>query len=495
MAMSYFGITQGLSIDDTLVLQGTGAPGSSTDTNNAPVGSVYMRNDTNATSGELNLQLYWKHTTGSGTNKWTLATSKDYVDAMQQGLSWREPATVKIDTADTLANILATINGNAGVEQGETLVAGDRILLSDVSDVNQNVFVVGGTQPNLTLTEDSNTLTDGDALLITNGTHADEQWTYDLAGTAWIQFGGATSNVELAFIRAFIGKDVPGGVGLGLPDYGSNDIVVDSNSLESEIGRLDDAVGTLTFTSPNVLTSYSDTFPTTPAVADITTNLAAIDAAFGTGAITNQGAGYVLTDDLLWGPAGALTVTGAVDALNTQIGDRNYTGNILTDGQTVTASLEALDVIVGDLNNSSVYTTGGYLTPVQLAGNSVQATVDSFNQAIGDLVDQGYTNTVTNITTITPVDNTLPTSVATEALWLLQYRLASNGARRAAMEIHAVTDGTNVDFSTFARQRLGAVISGVVVDVTINAGNWEVNVTSTSAINVTTKRLGFSLLA
>lgn len=65
--------------------------------------------------------------------------------------------------------------------------------------------------------------------------------------------------------------------------------------------------------------------------ADGTTNLSTY--------LTNTGANYVFFT--LPGGAGD-TVVSALNALNFQIGDRNYTGTILTSGQTITASLQAL---------------------------------------------------------------------------------------------------------------------------------------------------------
>lgn len=59
----YFRIVRGLEIDEgPRVLAGAGAPGSTSDTIDAPIGSFYLDN----TGGES----YTKHTPGSGTGRW-----------------------------------------------------------------------------------------------------------------------------------------------------------------------------------------------------------------------------------------------------------------------------------------------------------------------------------------------------------------------------------------------------------------------------------------
>jgi hypothetical protein len=501
MALDLFRVLSGLDItnegftSNANILQGTGAPGTRTIENDAPVGSVYMRTDVNATSGETELQFYWKHTSGSGTDKWAISASKTYVDAMQQGLSWREPVRVMVDTSATKASIESDLNNDLGLD-GVLLSAGDRVLLRNVTTGTKNVYIVTGTPGSgATLVEDANSLTDGDALLVLEGSHSDEQWMWDAGSSSWIQFGGATSSSELAFIRTFIGKSSSGSE---TPDYASNDIVVDGNSLESEIGHLDDAIGTLSFSSTNVLTNYTDTYPTL-ASDDITTNLSALDATYGDGNITNTGTGYALTSDMVWG-AGTLTLTAALDALNTAIGDRQYTGNILTDSQTITASLEEIDVTFGDLDNSSAYTAGGYLPAATIAGNSVQQTFDSFNQVLGTFVEQTYSNNVTNITAATDLENgQLAETEATEVKWILQYRDYNGGSpssRRRAMEIHAMSDGAGtVDFNTSSLLRTGTAITGVTVTVTISGGAWVVTVNpGSNALNATLKRVTYSYL-
>ena len=196
MALDLFRVINGFDIaaedysDNANILQGTNKPGDPGNTaselalqNAAPVGSIYLRNDTNTTTGETNLQFYWKHTAGSGPDKWALGASKAYVDALEQGLSWREPAVVMVDTANgnnpyTSADVVTDLNAD-DVLDGVTFTGGERIVLRNLSAGTKNVYVVGGSTGNWTLTEDPNTLTDGDALLVLDGSHQDEQWVWD----------------------------------------------------------------------------------------------------------------------------------------------------------------------------------------------------------------------------------------------------------------------------------------------------------------------------
>jgi len=499
MSLDLFRATLGIDIqnDDltsnAYILQGIGAPGADgAEQDDAPIGSIYMRTD--AITDEL--QVYFKFVDNNAQADWRLVASKNYIDTAVQGISWREPVRYLDDTTATIAAAVADMNADDQLGTEGAVAAGDRILFDSMGagDGGPNVYIVSGSTGNWTLTEDTNDETDGDAVLVNEGSHADEQWIFD--GTNWIQFGGAGSATELGYIRDFIGKDTSGAL---TPDYPSNDLVLDGQNLEHEIGRLDDAVGNMTFTTPNVLTDYSDTLgtfasPGTPAAADVTTNLQAIDDAIGNGNITNTGGNNPISDDASWN-GGTLDLTDMIDELNTAVGDRTYTNDyIITDGQTVAGSLNALDGIVGDIDNTSAWTAGGLLTASSAAGNNIQETLDAFNQEIGDIV-----NNTTEVTggpvpvspTVTVIDTVSATEV-TEIKWMLQVKDGSGNRR--AMEIHALTDGTTVDYNRYSVLRLGSTGS-VGVNVAINTGNIELSIEPANALTYTVKRISTSYLA
>ncbi len=500
MSLDLFRLSYGIDIqtDDlssnAYVLQGIGAPGGDGDVqDDAPIGSIYMRTD--AAPDEL--QLHYKYQDTNSPADWRIVTSKEYVDAAVQGISWREPATLLDPT--TYADITAaeTAMNNTGLD-GQAVGAlanGDRVLFTDLTTGNENVYIVTGTPgAGATLVEDSNLATDGDAILINEGTGADQQWIYD--GTQWIQFGGAGSSTELVNIRNFIGKDTAGAT---FPDYPSTDIVVDGQPLDTSIGRLDDAMGDMQFTTPNLLTSYADTLladGSNPSAANVTTNLQAIDDALGDGNIAPSGANHLLSDELSWfSGGGTLTITDAIDALNEGVGDRSYTDqNIITDGETIVSSLDALDQVIGDIDNTSAYTAGGFLDATTIAGNDIQETLDSFNQEIGDIIDNTQENTG-SITAGTPtVVDTIPATEATEIKWMVQAKLTADGTTRTATEVHAMTNGTDTDWNRFSVLRLNGGVGNVGLSVGINAGNVELSLTPVAGIDYTVKRISTSFL-
>ena len=201
-----------------------------------------------------------------------------------------------------------TQTGTTGSGTSFTLTPGTANEAQVVPDVN-NVYIVSGGTGAWTFTEDTNVASDGDALLINEGTSADEQYVYD--GTNWILFGSAGDAAELGFIRDFIGKTGPGAE---TPTYSSADVITQSTNLESAIGELDNA--------------------------------------FGDGEITNDGGNYSLSDDMLWATAGTLTLTAALNEINEAIGDRTYTeDNFVTDGETIASSIDALDQALSELAN------------------------------------------------------------------------------------------------------------------------------------------------
>ena len=144
-----------------------------------------------------------------------------------------------------------TQGSTSGTGTGFTLTPGGANQVQEnaaPADPN-NIYIVSGSTGAWTFTEDTNAESDGDAVLIQEGTSADQQWVYD--GTQWVQFGGASSAAELAFIRAFIGKD---SAGAEVPNYSSAVVVTQGNDLEGAIGELDAAIGDRTYTEQNFIT-------------------------------------------------------------------------------------------------------------------------------------------------------------------------------------------------------------------------------------------------
>jgi len=286
------------------ILQGAGVPGGDSGVQDAaPRGSIYLM--TGADSNSLQTYFKWS-TVNNSSADWRQVASKEYVDAVASGISWREP--VHVLDATLYANAAAF--PTTGTIDSVALNNGDRVLFPNVTTgTDKNVFIWhAGTS---SWTEDTNQETDGDAVLVQAGSKAETQWVFD--GVNWVLFGGSASQAELGFLRDYVGKTGPGAE---TPTYSSTNVVTQSSNLESAIGALDAVNGNGTITN------------------DTTDNVGTL---------------YALTDDLTQG-GGTLTVTSALNQLNNAIGDRSYTqNNVVVDGESAAASVEKLDIAVGSL--------------------------------------------------------------------------------------------------------------------------------------------------
>jgi len=243
--LNYFTAERGYSFDNENVqmITATGAPGTSGDSQTVGVGSIYM----DATSGDF----YKKHTAGAGAANWDkMATLGD----IGTGISWREPARTKDDAvwanlaaAETELNDTGT-PGNIGGVDSDQYVNGDRILFTAITGSNKNVFIVTGTPgAGATLTEDANLNTEGDAIYIQEGTNAG--FTYVYNGTDWVLISqGALT--EIGFIQAYIGKPTDGNV---LPQYTSNNHILDNDALNVALGKIDAVLGAAITVNGNVI--------------------------------------------------------------------------------------------------------------------------------------------------------------------------------------------------------------------------------------------------
>lgn len=277
----------------THLLTGTGTPGGDgSHQDDAPLGSLYCRQDSEIDG----LQIYMKNSViNNNINDWSQTTDKAYVDAVAQGLSWREPVRVLDNTIyATVAALPVT-----GTIDGVVLADEDRVLFGSITVGNNNVYV--WNLPGLSWSEDVNLATDGDAVLVQEGTFSEQQWVND--GTGWVQFGGAASQAELEFIRTFIGKTTSGAE---TPTYATNNIVTSGQNLEISISDLDAAIGDRIFTNDNVVVDGE-------------------------------------------------AISSSIDKLDVALGDRLYSqDNVVIDGQSISASVDALDVAVGVLQSQNV---------------------------------------------------------------------------------------------------------------------------------------------
>lgn len=224
----FFRIYRGLELDDVVqFLTGTGAPGTTSDTDAALTGSYY----TNQANGDL----WTKVANGSGTDKWRLQATQQYVQTMlATGVSWREPARVA-DTASTTVPVGTP--SNPITVDGISITNGQRVLFTAISGAGgPNVYIYD--QATGTFVEDVNNETDGDTVFIQEGTSADSTWQFN--GAAWNTITTGTANAELGYIRDYIGKPSAGAI---YPDYTSTNVITDNDRHTTAISKLDAEAG------------------------------------------------------------------------------------------------------------------------------------------------------------------------------------------------------------------------------------------------------------
>lgn len=263
MAETYFGISKGLEIGSTVILVGTGQPGSG-DSGSVPVGSVYVQDDGS---------VWAKSTAGAGVDKWTKQASESYVSSVVSALGTRKAvraATVAALPAYTAAGsgVGKTLTANAvGIVNidGEDITAangwavGDRVLVRSqaTAHVDHGIYTVttlSSATAALVLTratdaDSSAEMTDGQFVMVAEGSQAgkafvlvtDAPVTLETTALEYARFG-TDVDTELSNIRSFIGK----AAGVDTPDYSSNAYVADGSSLETAIGALDAQVSTVT---------------------------------------------------------------------------------------------------------------------------------------------------------------------------------------------------------------------------------------------------------
>lgn len=470
MALDLHGITQGIRLhrddfsDEVEILFGTGAPGGDAgDQDAASIGAIYMRTDAETDS----LQAYYKTSTlGNSIADWEPIASKAYVDSIATGISWREPVLVVDET--TYADITAAetaANGTNTVD-GVAISAGDRILFTSLTTGNENVYIVSGSAGAWTFTEAANTATDGDALLVQDGTNAESQWVYD--GTAWILFGSTSGSSEFGFIRSFIGKDAAGAES---PSYSSTTVVTQGNNLEAAIGELDASIGDRNYTNTAGYVLNVD-------AESVTASLEKVNLAIGARDYTNT-QNHPLDVD-------AESVSASLEKLNLAIGGRLYTSqNFITSAESISLSLDSIDQHLG----SNTFTESNYIS----GASNLTVNLDALDIQLFDVSEQGKITKTANVTTQTVVD-TIPVADAETAKWWISVENTGDATNRLAQEVFAIHDGTNTDETRYATVKTGANISGLNITTDVSGGNFRLLVTSTTAVDVVVKRLGYSTI-
>lgn len=377
---------------------------------NAPVGSKCIDS---ATGLE-----YRKKTAGAGETTWVRNASVDDIALANNGESWREPADVKDDTTYTnLASAETALN--TGQLDGVAIVEGNRILFTDITGANKNVFIVTGTPGSgATLVEDTNAPSHNDTLMINKGTSADNEFHYNDVSSSWVNSGANGSN-EDGFQNVYLGKPT---LGSSLPQYTSQNKIANNDNLTVAVGKLD-----------------------AEALVQATNH-------------TNQN----------------ITINGistAVNAIETSLG--NVGGDGVYVPRTTSNYIDANATIDEDLTDLD--------TQIKANADAILAT--------------GGANTSNGVTAITPVDEVLVDDIKM-VRWMVHVQ---QGTKVTTFEVDATHDGTtgadasNVDFTKYARLKIGGNIAGLRVNCALNGSGatqeMQVRVKANASVDVSTTRL------
>jgi hypothetical protein len=263
MAEQFWRTEKGFDVNDSIWLSGAVAPGAAGDSQTVGVASIYT--DT------VGAALYLKTAAGAGVGNWKQMATEDFVNSVVNGLGSKKSARLATDaalpantsTGSGVGKILtADVNGTLTVD-GSLAALNDIILVKNEGGVASNsdngIYDLtdagsGGTPWVLTRRPDFDEATeveDGALVFIGEGTNnLDTAWllitdnpiVVDTTALEFVKFPTDITSIEaeLANIRSFIGKAASG---VESPAYSSNNYVVDTTSLETAIGVLDNQLG------------------------------------------------------------------------------------------------------------------------------------------------------------------------------------------------------------------------------------------------------------
>lgn len=468
MGIGLFEVFGGFTDGNISYLSGAGLP-SGIDADNAGRGSTW--------SDTLTGDKYHKVTPGAGAANWVRAATVSDIVGIPSTDSWREPALVLDSTTTSVTAALTAMNTSNTVD-GVTITAGDRILFTGFTGAdNPNVYIVGGTAGAWTLTEDSNAATPGDRLMVINGTHANQEWLVNNAGTwLWI---GQQSNAEEVAIRNFIGKAA---AGTELPAYTSTVFIANGDSLETAIGKLDAAI--------NNATNQANSNAT--AIASNTSLINAVTAGAGLSAsgayVANAAANYISTatslanaDDLLDAALFSVDTKQAAIIASTGLNaDGTFPSlvgtNYLGTATNVVQALTLLDTEIAAVAASLATTDNKVGTATWLGTSYVDGATNLTNAvalldaAIASInTDTQITAAATNLTL-----DAVPVDSFAMATWKVIVEDSANTGNRESFTVDALHNGTStadataVDGAKYGKNHVGNEIAGLNVDVVLN---------------------------
>lgn len=518
MSRQFFGIEKGLDIYaengglQVRLLSGTAAPTGTGDQSDAPIGSLYIRSGTG--------ELYQKILNNGNSGDWELNGASQAAVG-----NWRGESLLLVTdevqgagTRDVVASPFVDDDG-AAVPLGDYQVGGHIIsdadgtpALLEITNVSGNNVTFAVASPALAQSDtfvteyylpDSPDAQEGYAVVVYNGSVmvkiADINWNLadgiNMAAGYAAQNGSITSaDTVNSAIEKLDGnqQDLTSAVGVaqGDTDIGTftGDIISDNTTV---VGALQELETELVDTRDNV-----DDLITLSGVAENSTDLGTFSGDIITDNTTIAGALQDLetelvdtrdnTDDLI-------TLSGVAEN-DTDLG--TFTGGLIPDGQTVKQALQVLETQAEDsisdiqdirsaIGIGDNETDLGLLTSTVLADNQ---TAKQLFQRISDLLEQMRGVEVTGITTITTVDE-VPHATVSAVKWLVEAFEEATPANRKSMEVYALTNGTAVDDTQYAKLDVGANFN-LSVSVEIIGADMSLRVASTTAgVTVRAKKI------
>lgn len=173
-----------------------------------------------------------------------------------------------------------------------------------------------------------------------------------------------------------------------------------------------------------------------------------------------------------------------------------FTGATIPDNSTSKGALQALETAYEetDANVDDLITLSGVAENStdfgSFTGDSLADNQDAkqLYQRIEVLLEQMRGVQATGITAAATVDS-VPHASVKAVKWLVEAFEEATPANRKAFEIYAVTDGTNVDDTEYAKLKLGSAFN-LVVSVDISGADMRLRVSSSTAgVTVTARRI------
>lgn len=462
--------------------------------------------------------------TGSGltttTGGYTADSSTNYLKAAAFTAASLTPSLKSADklldavlktSNDNIGHLVSSLGANVDATGALQAVTNTNVTVVDTNTVWANLSALDAAVA--LLGSGSTTSIDniiGAVGLNTNGTYK------AITGSTYISGVGVTSIVEAlkaldvqakvstdeeGYIRTFIGKSAAGSITPTYTKVGRTTVytVVDTESLEESIGKLDAGLHTTNGNLNTFITGAGLTATTGAYANNAGTNYikAADLAAYNTLNTTTLVASLNTADILL----DAALKTEADRASGEEGFIRSFIGKGAAGTETpsyssyynITAQTSDLETAISNLDGaigSRAYTS----TNVVVSGTTVAAAISALDASLASSVAPSSVDTVTTITTI----DSVKVDDVSSAKWL--YTISNvAGTKKQTGEINAIHDGhgssdaTFASFNEFGQIRVGDAITGLVigVDVTGTGGTQTMifTVTSTETVNVRATRV------